>query len=304
MDIRLLTTLDDFRRVVALEQEVWGLTGAEDVVTVPVLVASVRVGASLHGAFDEAGELVGFAYALPGWFDGRLVMWSHAAGVRAGVRRSGIGVALKRAQREYALSRGVDLIVWTFDPLMAQNAHFNFNRLGVVVHEYERDVYGTSASPLHAGAPTDRFVARWWLRDPRVEARLTAMSEEPTRREATSGDSPDPMASASAAAAAFEPGADAVFVNDFVERGGWLAPSQARLDADAGRLRVLIPPDFDRMLRDAPDLAREWRLHARDVFETYFARGYRAVGFTRTADGGGAYHLAADAGTRGGSRDA
>ena len=293
MDIRLLATLDDFRRVVALEQEVWGLTGADDVVTVPVLVASVRVGASLHGAFDETGALVGFAYALPGWFDGRLVMWSHAAGVRAGERRSGIGVALKRAQREYALSRGVDLMVWTYDPLMVQNAHFNFNRLGVVVHEYERNVYGTSASPLHAGAPTDRFVARWWLRDPRVEARLTAMSEGPARREATSGDSPDPIARASAGAAASERGADAVTVNDVVERGGWLAPGRVRRDAGADRLNVIIPPDFDRMLRDAPDLAREWRLHSRDVFETYFTRGYRAIGFTRSADGGGVYHLAA-----------
>ncbi len=292
MDIRLLTTLDDFRRVVALEQEVWGLTGAEDVVTVPVLVASVRVGASLHGAFDEAGELVGFAYALPGWFDGRLVLWSHAAGVRAAVRRRGIGVALKNAQREYALSRGVDLMIWTYDPLMAQNAHFNVNRLGVVIHEYERDVYGTSASPLHAGAPTDRFVARWWLRDPRVEARLTAVRAGVTGPEPEPDGHHDMVAFEAAGAAASGPEPDALLVNDVAERGGWLVPSPARLDADAGRLRVRIPPEFDRMLRDAPDLALEWRLHAREVFETYFARGYRVVGFTRTADGG-VYHLAA-----------
>lgn len=304
MDIRLLTTLDDFRRVVALEQEVWGLTGAEDVVTVPVLVASVRVGASLHGAFDEAGELVGFAYALPGWFDGRLVMWSHAAGVRAGVRRSGIGVALKRAQREYALSRGVDLMVWTYDPLMVQNAHFNFNRLGVVVHEYERNVYGTSASPLHAGAPTDRFVARWWLRDPRVEARLTAVSAGVTGPEPEPGGPRDTVAFEAAGTAAPDAEPDALLVNDVSERGGWPAPAQARLDADAGRLRVLIPFAFDRMLREAPDVAIAWRLHSREVFETYFARGYGVVGFTRTVDDGGVYHLAADAGTRGGSRDA
>jgi len=293
MDIRLLTTLDDFRRVVALEQEVWGLTGADDVVTVPVLVASVRVGASLHGAFDEAGELVGFAYALPGWFDGRLVMWSHAAGVRADVRQSGIGFALKCAQRDYALSRGVDLMVWTYDPLMAQNAHFNFNRLGVVVHEYERDVYGTSASPLHAGAPTDRFVARWWLRDPEVEARLADVARATGLAETMTGAAAGPTTSQTADSIRGDRAADAVVVNDVVERGGWLVPNQGRLDATAARLQVVIPPGFDRMLREAPGLALEWRLHSRDVFETCFARGYHAVGFTRTADGGGVYHLAA-----------
>jgi chorismate synthase len=210
------------------------------------------------------------------------------------VRRSGIGVTLKSAQRDYALSRGVDLMVWTYDPLMAQNAHFNFNRLGVVVHEYERDVYGTSASPLHAGAPTDRFVARWWLRDSRVEARPTEMRAGVTGPEPESDGPRDTVALEAAGTAAPDPEPDAFIVNDVAERGGWLVPSQARLDADAGRLRVVIPPDFDRMLREAPDVARAWRLHSRDVFETYFARGYHAVAFTRTADGGGVYRLAVD----------
>ena len=33
------------------------------------------------------------------------------------------------------------------------------------------------------------------------------------------------------------------------------------------------------MQQEAPDLALEWRLHTREIFETYFARGYRAVDF-------------------------
>ena len=33
------------------------------------------------------------------------------------------------------------------------------------------------------------------------------------------------------------------------------------------------------MQRDAPALALEWRMQTREIFETYFGRGYRAVDF-------------------------
>ena len=58
---------------------------------------------------------------------------------------------------------GIDLIEWTFDPMQALNAQLNFTRLGVVVDEYEENIYGESSSPLHRGTPTDRFVAEWKL---------------------------------------------------------------------------------------------------------------------------------------------
>src|SRR5207244_3010554 len=57
-------------------------------------------------------------------------------------------------------------IEWTFDPMQALNAHLNFSKLGVVVEEYEENVYGESTSPLHKGNPTDRFIAEWWIREP------------------------------------------------------------------------------------------------------------------------------------------
>ena len=36
---------------------------------------------------------------------------------------------------------------------------------------------------------------------------------------------------------------------------------------------------FTEMLSKAPDLALAWRLVTREIFTTYFARGYRAVEF-------------------------
>ncbi len=100
------------------------------------------------------------------------MQWSHMLGVRAECRASGIGRELKLEQRRVSLAMGIDLMEWTFDPLVAVNAHLNFRRLGVVVEEYVVNVYGDSVSPLHKGAPTDRFIAQWRMRSPRVEAAL------------------------------------------------------------------------------------------------------------------------------------
>src|SRR5258708_39216505 len=81
-------------------------------------------------------------------------------------RDEGLGLRLKLAQRERALQMGIDLIEWTYDPLQALNAHLNFAKLGVVVEDYEENIYGVSSSPLHSGSPTDRFVAEWRLEAP------------------------------------------------------------------------------------------------------------------------------------------
>ena len=168
MHIRPLTTIEDCRRVAELERTVWGYTDAEDVVPPPVLVVSIKRGGILLGAFDEAGMMQGFVYSMPGLKDGQVTQWSHMLGVLPAARAAGIGMQLKLAQRARALELGIELIEWTYDPLQALNAHFNFARLGVVVEHYEENVYGASSSPLHAGSPTDRLVARWRLDEPHV----------------------------------------------------------------------------------------------------------------------------------------
>ncbi len=45
-----------------------------------------------------------------------------------------------------------------------------------MVEEYEENIYGESSSPLHRGAPTDRFVAAWRMTTPHVERRIASMS--------------------------------------------------------------------------------------------------------------------------------
>jgi predicted GNAT superfamily acetyltransferase len=264
--LRDLTTVDDLRRVPVLEQRVWQYPTADELIPVAILAPSVRRGAIVVGAFD-GDEMVGVVYSMPAIHRGSLSHWSHVLGVLPEYRTGGLGLRLKLAQRERALAMGIDLIEWTYDPLLAANAHLNCSRLGAVVEEYELDVYGSSDSPLHGSVPTDRFIAQWKIRTPHVARRLAPAS---------------PLQLVSQGAAA------APFVNDAHADGGWERCGSANLSLAADRVRVRIPPSFAAMLRDAPDLAAEWRQHSRGIFKSYFERGYRAVDFflNRTTGGG------------------
>ena len=258
--IRDLQSLDDYRAVVALEQEIWGYSDPGDVITVPVFIITVKRGGILVGAFDDGGRMVGFAFSLVGMKNGRPTQWSHMMGVVAEHRRSGLGRALKLAQRERAIAAGFDLMEWTFDPLQTLNAHLNFAKLGVVCSEYARNVYGESTSALHRGTPTDRFVVEWHLREPHVERRISRAEESPLVVRAVEA-------------------ADAPAANQTIEAAKWLRTTTGDLTIDSPRVWVEIPPGFTEMQQEAPELALEWRHHTRDIFETYFARGYRAVDF-------------------------
>jgi predicted GNAT superfamily acetyltransferase len=260
--IRDLHSLDEFRTVVALEQEIWGYTDPADIVTVPVFIITVKRGGILIGAFDPHDHMVGFAFSIVGMKNGRATQWSHMMGVVAAERRSGLGRALKLAQRERAVAAGFDLMEWTFDPLQALNAHLNFARLGVVCQEYARNVYGESTSALHRGTPTDRFVVEWHLREPHVERRIHRPD----------GDGAGTTARAAEAA-------EAPVANTVMPAGDWLRTNPGDLAIDGPRLWVEIPAAFTEMQQHAPDLALEWRHQTREIFETYFARGYRAVDF-------------------------
>jgi predicted GNAT superfamily acetyltransferase len=253
---RDLTTLDEFANVVELEREIWG-PGYDDVVPTVILQVSVHRGGILIGAF--AGDrMIGFVYSLPGIKDGNPTQWSHMAGVVADYRSAGIGHRLKVLQRERALAMGLDLIEWTYDPMQAMNAHLNFVKLGVVVEEYEENIYGESTSPLHRGNPTDRFVAQWWIRKPHVERRIAPASPLTLRTQ--------------------EVGA-APHVNRARAAGAWFDCVDVDLTAEERRLLVEIPTGFTEMMAQEPDLALAWRMSTRQIFTTYFRRGYRAVDF-------------------------
>ncbi len=257
MELRDLKTLADFRAVVELEKLVWGFD-ADDVVPVPILVITVKRGGILIGAFDDRSEMTGFVYSLPGLKTGQPIQWSHMLGVVPSHRSAGLGYRLKLEQRHRALDQGLDLVEWTYDPLQALNAHFNFRKLGVVVEEYGQNVYGHTSSPLHRGNPTDRFVAQWWIRSSRVSGLVEGAPSSATER--------DPW--------------QVPAVNHAAPSGPWVRCEAVDLAQSGPRLAVEIPAGFGDMLSDHPELAREWRTATREIFATYLGRGYRVVDFS------------------------
>lgn len=269
--IRDLKTIDDFRRVVDLEHAVWGYTDSADTVTVPVFIFTVKRGATLIGAFDADDRMVGFAYAVVGMKDGRPMLWSHMTGVLPDYR-GGLGYRLKLEQRARALAQGYELIEWTFDPMQAMNAHLNFAKLGGVVEEYAENFYGESTSALHRGTPTDRLVVSWRIGEPHVVRRL----------EQTSG----------LQARSHEVG-EAPVANVTAIDGEWRVVKSLDLSVVERRVWIEIPTGFTQMQQQAPERALQWRLHVRQMFQAYFARGYRAVDFVLQREAGcGRYLLA------------
>src|SRR5262249_2689391 len=95
-----------------------------------------------------------------------------------GYRDRGLGRRLKLLQREDALTRGIRLIEWTFDPLELRNAFFNIERLGAVVRRYVPNQYGMSSSHLHGGLPTDRCGAEWYIDSSRVRAIVDKLPDQ------------------------------------------------------------------------------------------------------------------------------
>ena len=177
LEIRGLTSQADLRACVEMQRKIWG-DDFTDVVPASILKITTQVGGIAAGAFDAGGELLGFVYGITGVEPvvggTAIVHWSHMLGVTASAQRQGIGRALKEYQRAELRKIGVVTMYWTFDPLVARNAHFNFNVLGVRAKKYVAHMYGEGTSPLHRGIGTDRLVVSWPVSEEGAEARRPA----------------------------------------------------------------------------------------------------------------------------------
>jgi predicted GNAT superfamily acetyltransferase len=175
--IRHCTTVSEYDECVLVEHAVWG---PEIAVPNGMFIVAHHTGGQVFAAYDGP-NMIGFTLAVVGVrkfapHSGQTTaagsytpfLHSHLTAVLNDYRNHGVGRRLKLFQREDALNRGFPLVEWTFDPLEIKNGYFNIARLGVVVRRYIPNCYGITASPLHSGIPTDRFVPEWWLDSERV----------------------------------------------------------------------------------------------------------------------------------------
>jgi predicted GNAT superfamily acetyltransferase len=168
--VRKCETLEEFHGCVELQREIWGEKDLE-VEPTTMFVVAAHTGGQVLGAFD-GNRLIGYTLAVAGLRDRVPYLHSHMTGVLSEYRDKGVGRMLKLYQREEALSRGIRLVQWTFDPLELRNAHFNLNRLGAFCRAYLPNLYGVTTSPLHRGMATDRLLVEWQVDSPRAVAAI------------------------------------------------------------------------------------------------------------------------------------
>lgn len=163
--IRDIHDPDEARELEEIQRRAWG---TDEVVPYHIYIAANSVGGIVKAAY--IGErMVGFVFGFMGEFQGRPCLYSHQLAVIPEYQDRNIGYLLKMEQRNYALSKGLELIVWTYDPLQSKNAYLNINKLGCISRTYLVNHYGEMSDELNRGVPSDRFMVEWWIKSRWVE---------------------------------------------------------------------------------------------------------------------------------------
>lgn len=195
LDIRELHTIDEMVAASGVFEAVWG--SPDGGMPPNLLRALEHSGNYVVGVYD-GDRMIAASAAFFGPPASRS-MHSHVTGVRPDAQARGIGRALKAHQREWAFAREVGTITWTFDPLIARNAHFNLAVLGARVTDYLVDHYGDMGDAINSGDESDRLHVAWHLASPVPTpdaAEVVATVAIPTDVEALRRTDPDAAARA------------------------------------------------------------------------------------------------------------
>jgi predicted GNAT superfamily acetyltransferase len=248
----------DYKSAVDIQREVWKFDDI-DIIPPAMLLASDHSGGITLGAYNSIGEMIGFVTSILGMEDGILVQHSHMLAVRQAYRNFGVGYRLKLAQRKEALKRKIRRITWTFDPVQPLNAYFNLGKLGAWSNVYKENFYGETTSVLHRGLPTDRLVARWDLDSAAVARRLDAGGPRHDLRKELKKQE---------------------VINRLEEVApGMATSSPAKLTAAADQLLFEVPYNLPTIKVRNLGVALEWQGKMRQVFRSYFKKGYVASDF-------------------------
>jgi len=253
-----LDQITDLHAVRRLFDAIWGPDGSGSVVTTELLRALSKAGSYVGGAFDGT-ELVG---ASIGFFGppNQAAMHSHITGVSSRMQGRNVGFALKVHQRASSLERGVREITWTFDPLVARNAHFNLGKLAADPVEYLENFYGPMDDRINGGDDTDRLLVRWALDTERVALACSGHARRDSQRRA-----------------AFD-GADFALA---VSETGWPMAGRAKTRT----VLVAVPRDIEAVRAADRACAAAWRRALRETLGGLLAEKARVVDF----DGAGWY---------------
>ena len=269
--IKRLLTAQGFDQAVELQTVYWG-TDASDLVPRHMLHTLCHHGGHLLGAYDGT-QLVGFVMGFLGTSvdsdapdadrtASNLLIMSKRMLVLPQYRGQSIGLKLKLAQRDIALNQGIPLVTWTFDPLLAANAHLNLRKLGAISRRYAVNYFGDCDAE---NLTSDRLIVLWWVNGKRAKAYATGCTSRRTLQQCLDGNTPilSPL-------------------NEFSQAREPRAPSKG---ASSDNALLEIPSDIRRLNERTPEVARRWRLQIRYHLGRLMQSGYVVNDFVSVGTG-------------------
>lgn len=262
----------EFDQAVELQKVYWG-NDASNLVPRHMLHSLCHHGGHLLGAYDGS-QLVGFVMGFLGTAldaeaadadcsASNLLIMSKRMLVLPQYRGRSIGLKLKMAQRDIAVKQGIDLVTWTFDPLLAANAHLNLRKLGAVSGQFAVNYFEYADSESLYG---DRLIVQWRVKGERAEACAAGCPSRRTLEQCQDERAP--------------------IINVMRESGPAMATRAWPQLSEADSLLVEIPSDIRHLDEHAPAVARRWRLHIRELMGRLIESGYVVCDFVSAVEGG------------------
>lgn len=154
--VRELSNYGELKQACQLYRGVFGYAGEDESLNPRMLSSLLKHSGSVVGAVDPSGTVLAFAYGWTAAETGEkahIYHFSQAAVVSSVLQGQGVGRSLKRVQAAMASRSGAERMRWTYDPLLARNAHFNLDVLGASGRWYTPDAQGLPG--------TDRITVEW-----------------------------------------------------------------------------------------------------------------------------------------------
>ena len=270
--ISCLTTARELDKAVDLQTVYWG-PDAANLVPRHMLYSICHHGGHILGAFD-GGQMVGFVMGFIGTeVDGEVAAGKPAAEsllimskrmlVLPHYRGQNIGYRLKMAQREIAGKQDISLVTWTFDPLLAANAHLNIRKLGATVKRYAINYFGLEESE---SLTADRLIVHWRVKRRKAEACAAGkVSRRTLHRSLAEG---------------------ATIVNPAELENGRVAPLKRYDKPKTSSIMVELPSNIPDLEMADPELGRRWRYHLRELLPSLIDSGYAITDFLRDESDG------------------
>ncbi|MFZ4816987.1 MAG: GNAT family N-acetyltransferase, partial [Phototrophicaceae bacterium] len=265
-----LHSLQEMIAPVELQKSYWGDDGSA---VIPAhMLFSIAVNGGQVIAAKSGDDYVGVLIGLLGieadkpLSDESVYVYSKRMVVAESHRSKGLGYRLKMAQREFALAQGIKRVIWTFDPLLAPNAHLNIHKLGGISRQLRVNYYGTdNTGGLSPMGSSDRLYVEWLITDAAVNAR------------ANDHFAPQGLWDYQAQGAKV--------VNPTTVGGdGFIVPIDMIPPLNEPRLLVEIPRDYTTITQQNSQLAYQWRDHSRHVLSALLNSGYVVRDFLNKAE--------------------